>query len=42
VGSVGFNTTWHIMSHPDYNDAQFAGGRGISGVYREDVLLTPR
>lgn len=42
VGSVGFNTTWHIMSHTDYSDAQFAGGRGISGALREDVLLTPR
>jgi hypothetical protein len=40
--STGFNTTWHIMSHPDYIDAQFASGRGISRALREDVLLTPR
>ena len=42
VGYVGFNTTWHIMSHPDYNSRNFASGRGISGAYREDVLLTSR
>ena len=42
VGSVGFNTTWHVMSHPDYTSANFAGGRGINGTYREDVLLTPK
>ena len=38
-GSVGFNTTWHVMSHPDYNSRNFASGRGISGNFREDVLL---
>lgn len=37
--SIGFNTTWHIMSHPDYNPANFLSGRGISGNLREDVLL---
>ncbi len=42
VGYSGFNTRWSIMSHPDYNSSNFAGGRGISGVYREDVVLTPR
>jgi hypothetical protein len=42
VGYVGFNTTWHIMSHPDYNSSNFASGRGISGNYREDVLLVPK
>jgi hypothetical protein len=42
VGSLGFNTRWDVMSHPDYLPAEFAGGRGISGVYREDVLLTPK
>mgnify|MGYP003580167712 FL=1 len=42
VGYVGFNTTWHIMSHPDYTSSNFASGRGIVGNYREDVLLTPR
>ena len=41
-GSVGFNTTWHMMSRPNYNSNTFASGRGISGVFREDVLLTPR
>jgi len=40
VTSLGFNTTWHIMSHPDYKDGTFLSGRGISGNYREDVLLT--
>jgi hypothetical protein len=39
VGNVGFNTTWHIMSHRDYNSTNFASGRGIFGSYREDVLL---
>lgn len=39
VASIGFNTTWHIMSHPDYSPANFASGRGISGNLREDVLL---
>jgi len=42
VTSIGFNTTWHIMSHPDYNPANFASGRGISGNQREDVLLVPK
>jgi len=42
VGHIGFNTTWSVMSHPEYNSRDFAGGRGISGVYREDVLLTPQ
>lgn len=42
VTSLGFNTTWHIMSHPDYKDANFLSGRGISGNFREDVLLTPK
>ena len=42
VGYSGFNTTWHVMSHPDYNSSNFASGRGIEGAYREDVLLTPR
>ena len=42
VGSLGFNTTWHIMSHPDYNSSNFASGRGISGNLREDVLLVPK
>ena len=42
VGQLGFNTTWHVMSHPDYNSTNFASGRGISGNFREDVLLTPR
>jgi len=42
VGYVGFNTVWHIMSHPDYVSTNFAGGRGIIGLLREDVLLTPR
>jgi len=39
VGYVGFNTTWHIMSHPNYNSRNFAGGRGIIGTFREDVML---
>ena len=42
VGQLGFNTTWHIMSHPDYNSSNFAGGRGISGNFREDVMLDPK
>ena len=42
AGSVGFNTTWHVMSHPDYNSSNFASGRGIAGNYREDVLLVPK
>jgi hypothetical protein len=42
VGYVGFNTTWHIMSHPNYTSKNFATGRGIIGLYREDVILTPR
>ena len=42
VGHLGFNTRWDTMTHPDYNSAQFAGGRGIGGNFREDVLLTPR
>ena len=42
IGFAGFNTTWHVMSHPDYNSSNFASGRGISGNFREDVLLTPR
>jgi hypothetical protein len=42
VGSIGFNTTWHVMSHPDYNPSNFASGRGISGNLREDVLLVPK
>ena len=42
VGQLGFNTTWHVMSHPDYNSSNFASGRGIGGNLREDVLLTPR
>ncbi|MGE3842505.1 MAG: hypothetical protein AB7I50_13045 [Vicinamibacterales bacterium] len=41
-GYVGFNTTWHIMSHPDYDSSNFAAGRGIVGVLREDVMLNPR
>ena len=40
--SLGFNTTWHVMSHPDYNARNFASGRGISGNYREDVMLVPK
>ena len=40
VGSLGFNTRWNIMSHPDYVSTDFASGRGISGLYREDVTLT--
>ena len=39
-GIIISQTSWQIMSHPDYNDAQFAFARGISGVFREDVLLT--
>jgi hypothetical protein len=42
AGHLGFNTRWDIMSHPDYHSTQFAGGRGIGGNLREDVLLTPR
>jgi hypothetical protein len=42
VSSIGFNTTWHVMSHPNYNPGNFLSGRGISGNLREDVLLTPR
>jgi hypothetical protein len=42
VGYVGFNTTWHIMSHPNYTSSNFASGRGISGNYREDVMLVAR
>jgi hypothetical protein len=42
ITQVGYNTTWHVMSHPDYLPADFAGGRGIYGVFREDVMLTPR
>lgn len=42
VSSIGFNTTWHTMSHPNYVTANFLSGRGISGNLREDVLLTPR
>lgn len=42
TGSAGFGTQWSVMSHPDYNPSNFAGGRGISGNYREDVLLTRR
>jgi hypothetical protein len=42
VSSIGFNTTWHVMSHPNYRSADFLSGRGISGNLREDVLLTPR
>lgn len=41
-GPVGFNTTWLIATHPDYNQAQFASGRGFSGLFREDVKLTRR
>jgi hypothetical protein len=42
VGWVGFNTTWLIMSHPNYNSSNFAGGRGIVGLFREDVVLSAR
>ena len=42
VDSIGFNTTWHIMSHPDYNSTNFASGRGIFGNFREDVLLVAK
>ena len=42
VGSIGFNTTWVIATHPDYNSQNFSGGRGWSGVARDDVLLTHR
>ena len=42
VGSLGFNTRWNIMTHPDYVSSNFASGRGISGVDREDVMLTPK
>ena len=42
VGYVGFNTNWHVMSHPGYHSKNFAFGRGIVGVYREDVVLTAR
>ena len=39
---VGFNTTWVIATHPDYNSQNFSGGRGWFGVFRDDVLLTRR
>lgn len=42
VSSIGFNTTWHTMSHPNYNSSTFLSGRGISRNLREDVLLIPR
>ena len=42
VGFVGFNTTWLIMSHPNYNSTTFASGRGQVAVRREDVILTLR
>jgi hypothetical protein len=42
VGQVGFNTTWRTMSHPDYISRDFLFGRGVSGNFREDVLLTPK
>ena len=42
VSSIGFNTTWHVMSHPNYQSSNFLSGRGISRNLREDVLLTPR
>jgi hypothetical protein len=42
TGSVGFNTTWLIADHPDYNSESFSGGRGFQGVVRDDVLLTFR
>lgn len=40
VASLGFNTTWVTATHPDYNPQSFSGGRGWSGVSRDDVLLT--
>lgn len=42
VDSIGFNTTWHIMSHPNYNSTNFASGRGISGNFRQDVMLVAK
>ena len=39
-GPYGFNTTWVIAAHPDYTSQSFSGGRGWSGVFRDDVLLT--
>jgi hypothetical protein len=40
-GYTGFNTTWATASAPGYTSAIFDGGRGWSGVRRNDVMLTP-
>jgi hypothetical protein len=39
LGPYGFNTTWVIATHPDYISQNFSGGRGWSGVVRDDVAL---
>lgn len=39
VLQLGSGTRFSVMSHRDYESQNFAFGRGISGFYREDVLL---
>jgi hypothetical protein len=39
LGPYGFNTTWVVATHPDYTSQTFSGGRGWSGVFRDDVTL---
>jgi hypothetical protein len=41
TGLVGFNTTFMYIHHPSYPDRAEGVGRGVSGVERRDVWLSP-
>ena len=41
-GTIGFNTTFMAISHPDYETANAVLGRGIQTVLRHDVNLNHR
>jgi hypothetical protein len=41
-GLVGINTTFMVVSHPNYMDQSEPAGRGVFGVLRRDVELQRR
>jgi hypothetical protein len=41
-GTIGFNTTFLVASHPSYTSQQQVLGRGIQGVQRLDFVLEGR
>ncbi len=42
TGTIGFNTTFMTVTHPNYAKREQVVGRGISGVSRIDLDLDRR